>query len=261
VTRTIDITIPGAGEDYLVRYPMIGKSDNIENLQYQSEAGNGVLELTMEHVYELTLDWDDQYLYIDFVPPRDIYDKIVVIDAGHGADMPGATIDGVEEKTIDLAIVTQLKELFDQAGDETLGVYYTRLDDSNPDFVYRSGLGNDLEANLFVSIHNNSYTASADVSGTAALYDEKKETSGNSSKHLANILLEQTCSILGSRNRGLMTGNDIYIIRTSEVPVALVEVGFMTNPAELKKLTSTSYQKDCAQGIYNGIIQALEEGY
>ena len=51
------------------------------------------------------------------------------------------------------------------------------------------------------------------------------------------------------------------MIRTSEAPAALVEVGFMTNPAELSNLTSEAYQKKCAQGIYEGILQALEEGY
>jgi N-acetylmuramoyl-L-alanine amidase len=175
--------------------------------------------------------------------------------------MPGAIADSVQEKDIDLAIALELKTLFDEAGDETLGVYYTRLDDTNPAFADRSGLANDLDANLFVSIHNNSYTASSDVNGTAVLYDENKEAEGNSSKHLAEILLEQTCDALGSKNMGLVKGNDIYIIRTSDAPAALVELGFMTNPAELKKLTSKSYQKTCAQGIYNGILQALEEGY
>jgi N-acetylmuramoyl-L-alanine amidase len=99
------------------------------------------------------------------------------------------------------------------------------------------------------------------VNGTAVLFDEKKETEGNSSRHLADILLEQTCDALGSKNMGLVEGNDIYIIRTSEAPAVLVEVGFMTNPTELKKLTSKSYQKTCAEGIYDGILQALEEGY
>jgi N-acetylmuramoyl-L-alanine amidase len=99
------------------------------------------------------------------------------------------------------------------------------------------------------------------VNGTAVLFDEKKETEGNSSKHLANILLEQTCDAIGSKNMGLVNGNDIYIIRTSDAPAALVEVGFMTNPKELKKLTSEKYQKTCAEGIYSGILQALEEGY
>lgn len=261
VSRTVDITIEGAGEDYLVRYPMIGKSDHIEDLDYFAEEGSATLELSLERVYELSLDWQEKYLYIDFIAPRDIYDKIVVIDAGHGANMPGAIVDGVQEKDIDLAIVLELKKIFDEAADESLGVYYTRLDDSDPAFADRSGLANDTDANLFVSIHNNSYVASGDVNGTAVLFDEKKEADGLSSKHLASILLEKTTGALGSKNMGLVAGNDIYIIRTCEPPAALVEVGFMTNPKELANLTSEAYQKKCARAIYDGIIQALEEGY
>lgn len=261
VTRTIDIQIKGAGDDYLVRYPMIGKSDHIEDLNYYADQDGGTLELSMEHVYELSLDWEDQYLYIDFISPGEIYDKIVVIDAGHGANMPGAIVGDIQEKDVDLAIVKQLKKLFDEASDEKLGVYYTRLDDSDPAFADRSGLANDTGANLFVSIHNNSYPQSKEVNGTAVLYDEKKETEGNSSRHLADILLKKTTAALGSKNMGLVAGNDIYVIRTSEAPAALVEVGFMTNPKELADLTEEKYQKKCARAIYEGIMQALKEGY
>ena len=261
VTRTIDIQIRGAGSDYPVRYPMIGKSDHIADLNYFAGQDGGTLELSMEHVYELSLDWQEQYLYIDFIAPQDIYDKIVVIDAGHGANMPGAIVGNVQEKDIDLAIVKQLKKLFDEASDEKIGVYYTRLDDSDPAFADRAALVNDTGANLFVSIHNNSYPASAAVNGTAVLYDEKKEAAGNSSRHLADILLKKTTDALGTKNMGLVPGNDIYVIRTSEAPAALVEVGFMTNPKELANLTDESYQKKCARAIYEGIMQALEEGY
>ena len=75
------------------------------------------------------------------------------------------------------------------------------------------------------------------------------------------ILLEKTTDALGTKNMGLVPGNDIYVIRTSEAPAALVEVGFMTNPKELENLTDESYQKKCARAIYEGIMQALEEGY
>lgn len=259
--RKIDIDIPGADQNYLIRYPMLGSSDHIEDLDYYADADGGILELSMEHVYELSLDWEGHYLYIDFISPRDIYDKIVVIDAGHGAGMPGAIVDGVQEKDIDLEIVKELKKLFDLSEDDRLGVYYTRLDDSNPVFADRSGLPNDLDADLFVSVHNNSYPSDTSIHGTAVLYDEKKETDGNSSKHLADILLTQMTEELSSKNMGLVKGNDIYIIRTSEAPVALVEVGFMTNPGELADLQNKKYQKKCARAIYNGIMQALEEGY
>lgn len=261
VTRTIRIEIPDAGADYLIKHPMIGSSDHIEDLNYFSDESHGTLELGMEHVYELSLDWEEQYLYIDFVDPHDIYDKIVVIDAGHGGNMPGATVGGAQEKDIDLAIVQELKKLFELEEDETLGVYYTRLDDSNPAFADRSGLPNDLEANLFVSIHNNSYEQLESVHGTAVLYDETGGEKTKQSKKLAKLLLERLVDTLQSKNMGLVTGSDIYIIRTCKVPVALIEVGFMTNPKELAQLTDKKYQKKCARAIYDGIMQALEEGY
>lgn len=259
--RTVEIRIQGAADDYLVRYPMIGKSDHIEDLNYFADEEGGTLELSMEHVYELSLDWQEQYLYIDFIEPRDMYDKIVVIDAGHGAKMPGAIVNGVQEKDIDLAIVKQLKRLFDEASDERIGVYYTRLDDTDPAFEDRSGLANDMGANLFVSIHSNSFASSGSVHGTAVLYDEEKKSSGNSSKRLADILLKKTTRALGSKNMGLVAGHNIYVIRSNEAPAALIEVGFMTNPKELANLTDKTYQKKCARAIYEGILQALEEGF
>ena len=60
---------------------------------------------------------------------------------------------------------------------------------------------------------------------------------------------------------GLLEGDDIYIIRSSEVPVALIEVGFMTNRSELEKLSSQDYQEKAAKGIYNAILEAFEKGY
>ena len=66
---------------------------------------------------------------------------------------------------------------------------------------------------------------------------------------------------IGSKNKGLVKGDSIYIIRTSEVPVALIEVGFMTNEEELALLRSKEYQKQTAQGIYDAILRAFDEGY
>jgi N-acetylmuramoyl-L-alanine amidase len=64
---------------------------------------------------------------------------------------------------------------------------------------------------------------------------------------------------LGSRDRGIVSGDDIKIIRLSDVPVALVEVGFITNKAEASNLNSDSYQEKAAQAIYNAIVKAYEE--
>lgn len=259
--QKIIIEIPDTDNNYFENYPLTGSSNHIDNLSYAQEDGEGVIEITMDQVYELEMDYDESYYYIDFLTPQEVYDKVVVIDAGHGGRAPGATKQGVNEKDIDLQIVLKLKEIFD-AEDENIGVYYTRTDDSNPTFDQRVQLANKSNANLFISIHNNS-TASGRMSstkGTQVMYSES-DTDTLGSKEFAKICLEEVTSGLGSKNKGLVEGDSIYIIRTSEVPVALIEVGFMTNREELELLKSEEYQEKAAEAIHEAILRAFEEGY
>lgn len=263
VTRTIRISIPYADSEYFYRYPMLGKSDHIDELTYESMQGFGVVEIITSQVMELKTSFDEDYLYIDFLTPQELYDKVVVIDAGHGGNAPGAVKQGINEKDIDLDIVLKLKEIFDASEDKSVGVYYTRLEDVNPSFENRVGLANKSHADLFISVHSNSTQSGkmSSINGTQVMYDEQKENEALGTRGLAQICLEEVIAQTGSSNKGLVEGNDIYIIRSSEVPVALIEVGFMTNQTELNNLRSEEYQSKVAQGIYNAIMRAFAEGY
>ena len=258
VRQNMIIRIPNVEKDYFVNHPLLGRSNHINDLYME----NGRIELTMDAVYEPDCKVEDGYLYLDFVKPQEIYEKVVVIDAGHGGGAPGAIKQGIMEKDINLAIVRELKALLDQ-NDRNIGVYYTRTEDVNPTFVQRAQLGGKAEANLFISVHSNS-TVEGEMSqynGTEVLYDEQKSEEGFSSKRLAQICLEEATAAMGSKSNGVTYGSSIYIIRNCEVPAALIEVGFMTNQEELNKMASAEYQKKAAQGIYNAILRALEEGY
>lgn len=256
--QLITIRIPNAGKDYFKEHPLLGKTYHIDDLYME----NGVIDITLDSVFEVVSSVEEGCLYIDFVKPQQVYDKVVAIDAGHGGTEPGAVKQGIMEKDINLAILKQLKKLLDE-NDKNIGVYYTRTEDVNPSFEERARLGSKIEANIFISIHSNS-TVDGQMSsynGTEVMYDELKSEEGFSSKRLAQICLEETTETMGSKNNGVTFGNSIYIIRSSEVPVALIEVGFMTNQEELNKLTSERYQKKAAKGIYKAILRALEEGY
>lgn len=261
LTQTITVTLPGADNNYMLNYPIIGSSDHITSLTYESSGTSGFLDIVTDQVFEYTRRFEEGYLYLDFVDPHALYEKVVVIDAGHGGSMPGATRQGIYEKDIDLAITRELDAIFSAQGDDKVRVYYTRLDDSNPSFENRVGLANKSNADVFISIHNNAATTRSSVSGTTVLYDETKGDGEKSSKHLAEICAEEVTAALGSKNQGLTDGNEIYIIRNATVPVALIEVGFMTNAEELTKLTSPEYQHEAALGIYHAIERAFAEGY
>lgn len=258
VTQTVRVEIPGTDLTYFDSYPIAGSSSYVDMLSYARHQDEGIIEIVTDQVYELETSYDENFYYFNFLTPQEVYDKVVVIDAGHGGRAPGATKQGINEKDIDLAILLQLQEIFEES-DENIGVYYTRTDDSNPTFDQRVQLANKSNADLFISIHNNS-TASGRMSGiqgTQVMYSESSEAS----QRFAQICLEEVTSELGSKNKGLVKGDSIYIIRTSEVPVALIEVGFMTNQEELDLLRSEEYQRQAAQGIYDAIMRAFEEGY
>lgn len=257
VDKTITLVMEGIDSDYFREFPMIGSSDHIEDIIFETIGGKGYISVELDQVYEPDIRFEQGYLYIGFVDPHKIYDYIVVVDAGHGGSAPGAIKQGIAEKDIDLAIVLALKEIFDTTEDH-IGVYYTRLDDSNPSFAKRVGLANDLKADLFLSVHNNSTNSGrmSSVRGTQVMYHT---TDKGASYEFATICLNTLTQKLGSVDKGLVVGDDIYIINHCQVPVALAEVGFMTNREELQLLNSMEYQKLCGQALYEAITITLEE--
>ncbi len=93
------------------------------------------------------------------------------------------------------------------------------------------------------------------------MYDEKEDETEYSSKRFAQICLEEVTAAAGSSNKGLVDGNEIHVIGNCKAPAALIEVGFMTNQAELEKLCSKEYQSKVARGIYQAVLRAFAEGY
>lgn len=262
LTQTIYVKFANGVDDYSQKYSVKGSSNHIANLSYYKEGEAGVLAIRLDKVCEISYSYKNGYLRVNIMDPHDLYDKIIVVDAGHGGRMPGAVKKGIYEKNINLEIVKQLKEIFDEVDDERIKVYYTRLTDVNPTLKERADLANYADADLFISIHNNASSSGMfnNDNGTLILYspDDSEE---QLSKRLAQICMENITETAGSTNKGIVDGDDIYIVRYSEVPVALIEVGYMTNVKELDNLTNPEYQKKVAQGIYNGIMQAFEEGF
>ena len=128
--------------------------------------------------YQVKQRIENGYLYLSFVNLHDIYDKVIIIDAGHGGRMTGAVRNGIEEKSINLDIVLALKEQLDSySGDKRLGIFYTRTTDTNPTLQQRAALANKADADLFISVHCNSYEKGnfTAVSGTQVLYSQSDD--------------------------------------------------------------------------------------
>lgn len=225
-----------------------------------TEAGlsyNNIL-IELDSVYAYSIYEDSNYYFVDFRKPSEVYDKILVIDPGHGGKDAGAISIGEKyyEKNINLGIVIALKELLDK---ENIKVYYTRTADDKVFLRPRVTLANAVDCDYFISIHCNSNEI-ASPNGTEVLYYDT-DFNGVASKDLADLFSEELGKTVELRNRGTVLKHmeDIFIMDKAKVPMILIEIGYLSNSGDLNYLTNQQNQKTVAQGIYHGIMRAFEE--
>jgi N-acetylmuramoyl-L-alanine amidase len=183
--------------------------------------------------------------------------RTVVIDAGHGGKDPGAIYSGVKEKALNLDIALRLKKLL-QA--EDINVQMTRETDSFYSLYERSAFANNLKADILVSIHNNA-ASSPYTTGAMTLYNPGTANSNGqlTARRLAEIVQVQLAGDLRAKSLGVIQRPNLAVLRTSEMPAVIAEIGFMTNTAEVRKLKTADYRQKTAEALKKAILKALKE--
>jgi N-acetylmuramoyl-L-alanine amidase len=199
----------------------------------------------------------------------------ICIDAGHGITekkgqepiapqasqtkpkhVSGAAGNQITEEELNLQLAMQLDQALQEEG---ATVQMTRTaascDLSN---VERAKLGN--QSQLVIRIHADG-NEDRDVNGISMLIPSGQYISDtkllSSSRTLGEAILSQVIASTGSKNRGIIERSDLTGFNWSEVPVVLLEAGFITNPEEEAKLVTPEYQQQLVQGIVNGIKEYI----
>ena len=211
--------------------------------------------------------------------------KTIVIDPGHGGKDPGAVSQTRQEKQIVLNLSKTLRDILVKKG---YNVRLTRETDVFLPLRKRTQFATSQKADLFISIHTNASTArsaagietyylalasdeSARITAmrenAGAEYNMKeldalvgrilKGSKSTESRRLAELIQAQLASGKQVKNRGVKHAPFVVLIGT-KVPAVLVEVGFISNPAEGKKLTTKAYQRQLATAIAKGIEQYIK---
>ena len=180
--------------------------------------------------------------------------------------MSGAqSSNGTTEAETNLKIALKVQSLLEQSG---ATVILTRSDenaiydiDKNTlrekkisDIHNRVKIGNESSADIFVSIHLNKIPQSQ-YYGWQCFYKENDENSTKLAKSLQSNLNE---AIQRENKRVAMKLNTVYIMKHVEIPISIVECGFLSNPEEEQLLLTDSYQDKLAWGIYNGIMDYFQ---
>ena len=218
-------------------------------------------------------------------------DIVVAIDAGHGGEDPGAIGAGrVQEKHVVLAIAKQLKKLLEQQ--PGYKPYLTRSGDYYIGLSQRPALARKQHADMFISIHADSFT-NPRARGASVFALSQRGSTSVMAKHLADrenradlvggltladkgdvlasVLLD--LSMTASLDASIKVGNEVLknmsafahlhskrveqagfaVLKSADIPSILIETGFISNPGEAKKLSSRSYQQKMAKAIFQGV--------
>lgn len=223
---------------------------------------------------------------------------VIVLDPGHGGSQGGATSpSGMQEKNLALTLAKKVKKVLEQELGAT--VVLTRDRDALVQLSERVTLANGKKPDLFVSIHANSmptkqqrlvndgietYFLSASASGDQAkkvaarenaeaggqpkgaagdtlsfiLADLQRAETHHDSSRLAYAVHESLIQATGATDRGVQQA-PFYVLMGLEAPAVLVEVGFISHPAEGKKLADDEYQATLAQAITRGVAGFLQQ--
>jgi len=170
----------------------------------------------------------------------------VVIDAGHGGKDPGAkSVLGFYEKNINIAVASKVARLLSEKG---LKVRMTRSGDSFIELTERAAIANRLRADLFVSIHSDSFPKSSRRGYT--MYVAR---SASRSSFRAAGAIGRSMSQTGLASHGTQTAGYKVLVGTRG-PAVLVEMGYLTNRREAAMLKDPYFQNRLAQAIANGIL-------
>lgn len=174
---------------------------------------------------------------------KGIKGKTIVLDPGHGGTDNGTTgAYGTLEKLATLKTANALYEKLKKAGAR---VILTRNSDTYVSLPERTAISNTNHADAFVSIHFDS-AEDPHTRGHTTYYYHAQDY------NFARLVNNQITSRLGTVDRGVKFG-DFHVIRENTQPAILLELGYLSSPAEEKHIAEKSFQTKAVAGIYNGL--------
>lgn len=253
---------------YYENHPIVNSGEAVQQVQvlyYEPEDITRIRIYTRTDKDRIILGHKDSYtateMNFTFDKPKNLYSKIIILDAGHGGDQPGAIVSGIEEKNLNYNIICKYcKELFDSSD---IKVYYTRTEDSTVTLNDRAELGARVGADFFISVHHN-YNYNNKISGTEVYYSTTNTGTYSSNSYSTNKLdgrkMAELFSInlsddLGTNRRGAIDHHYTVNGKANAVPAVLLEIGYMSNSEELKSINKSKFQKKVASSIYRTVLE------
>ena len=246
------VTAAGSGQRTAVTVVLNGEALPLDSAYLE----NGRTMASLRSIAEalgLTVTWNQasQTAYLSDGSWKPTFpDVTVALDPGHGGSSTGAQYGGVRESDLNLSIAQETAEALRAQG---IGVILTRTGDEDVSLYQRTDLAAQAGADLLVSIHCNASGTAPKASGIYTAY----HPDGPGSWSLAVTLQDALVAATGAADTGSWSRPNLAVLRTADMPAALVECGYMSTPADLEQLLQPAYQEQLALGIVQGVLEYL----
>jgi len=255
------------------------------------EEGNGFLKFRFKTIENLPMDIirKGKSLNVEVRKFNKRHIQTIVIDAGHGGKDPGAVHGGVKEKDVVLKVS---KNLASRLTEDGFNVIITRISDEFLALKERAEIADEARADFFVSIHCNAayrkssmhgaetyflssaksdWARTVEATENSAIKFESEDNAGipeldyilndlaqtqflEESQQAAIYIQESLVQLCGLYNRGVKQAN-FYVLRLNYMPAVLIEIGFLTNSNDRKKLQDDNFLEKVVEAIASGIKQ------
>jgi N-acetylmuramoyl-L-alanine amidase len=216
-------------------------------------AGLAVLFLILQYDFTDHDSWESWNLPLS--------GKIIYLDPGHGGVDPGAGDEEPFEKDIALNVTLKLRDYLQQQGALVIMTRETDVDLADKglkgyskrkvqDLKRRLDLINESEADFFATIHLNAIPSSK-WRGAQTFYS----TNFKENKRAAKLVQDELRRNLENTDRDAKAANSIYLLKNTNKPGVLVEIGFLSNPQEAANLRDEAYQEQVAASIFEGMLR------
>jgi len=252
-----EIVLPGDYESSYGYGTLKIGNDVMDSITISTKGGNTVIRFTQNRYSEYIMKETKNGYEIQVKNPKEVYDKVLLLDAGHGGNDPGTSGNGLTEKTLNLTLALKVADYLE---DSDIKVYLTRDADTRPDNNVRAKTANQV-ADLMVSIHFNSAGANTTANGTETLYQVHSNDNNSklTSRKAAEIMQGHLIGAMNTTNRGVKQRTDLLILNGTTVPAILVETCFLSNPGDAIKISSSANQDIVAKAMADAIEEMMDD--